>query len=41
MAILLLSRISVSAQTSRVPDGNLYAELADLDSVSFCQCLHV
>jgi hypothetical protein len=33
--IFLLSRTSISAQTSYVPDGNLYAELAALDSVVF------
>ncbi len=33
--IFLLSRFCVNAQTSGVPDGNLYAELAYLDSVVF------
>jgi len=33
--IFLLTRFYVNAQTSRVPDGNLYAELSELDSVVF------
>jgi len=33
--IFLLFRICVNAQTSRVPDENLYAELSRLDSVVF------